>query len=73
LQQMKDHGAASQAQLEATLGVIQHRLETLHESMSIEQEAGEAPQTPELPGKVEPKVQPITPAAPTTPVPGSTG
>jgi hypothetical protein len=33
--------------------------------MSIEQEAGAAPDTPELPNQVEPHVQPITPAAPT--------
>ena len=73
LQQLKEHGAASQAQLDSTLAAIQHRLETLHESMSVEEEAGAAPPTPELPNKVEPKVQPITPAAPTVPVPGSTG
>jgi hypothetical protein len=73
LQLLKSHDAAAQARLEEELGIITHRLETLHDSMSVEQEAGAAPQTPELPGKVEPKVQPITPAAPTTPVPGSTG
>ena len=73
IQQLKDHGAASQSQLDATLAAIQHRLETLHESMSVEQEAGAAPQTPELPGSVEPKTQPVTPAAPTVPVPGTTG
>ncbi len=73
IQQMKDHAGANQAQLEATLGAIQHRMETLHESMSVEQEAGAAPPIPELPGSVEPKVQPVMPAAPTVPVPGSTG
>lgn len=73
IQQLKDNGGAAQAQLAATLEAIQHRLETLHESMSVEQEAGAAPQTPELPGKVEPKTQPVTPAAPTVPIPGSTG
>lgn len=64
LQQMKDHGAAAQAQLDAVLDGITQRLSTLHESMSIDQDAGAAPDTPELPGQVEPKVQPITPAAP---------
>lgn len=64
LQRLKSHDTAAQAQMDAQLNSIQHRLETLHESMSIEQEAGQAPETPELPGSVEPKVQPITPAAP---------
>jgi Phage P22-like portal protein len=73
LQMMKDHSPAAQAHLQAQLDAISHRLETLHESMSVEEEAGTAPPTPELPGKIEPKVQPITPAAPTPPVPGSTG
>lgn len=73
IQRLKSHDAAAQAQLDAQLETIQHRMETLHESMSVEQEAGQAPATPELPGKVEPKVQPITPAAPTIPIPGSTG
>lgn len=65
LQQMKDHSGAAQAHLQAQLDAITQRLGALHESMSIEQEAGEAPNTPELPNSVEPKVQPITPAAPT--------
>jgi hypothetical protein len=73
LQMMKTEGAASLAHVQAVMDTINHRMELLHESMSVEQEAGEAPPTPELPGKVEPKVQPITPAAPTIPVPGSTG
>lgn len=75
LHQMKDHGAAAQAQLEAVLDGITQRLTTLHESMSIDQDAGAAPDTPELPGQVEPKVQPITPAAPAVrpePVPQGT-
>jgi predicted RNA binding protein YcfA (HicA-like mRNA interferase family) len=65
LQQMKDHSAAAQAQLQAKLDAITERLSMLHQSMTIDQDAGEAPNTPELPGQVEPKVQPITPAAPT--------
>lgn len=73
LQQLKSHDEAATSQLASTLSTIQHRMELLHESMSIEQDAGEAPVTPELPGAVEPKVQPITPASPTVPVPGSTG
>lgn len=73
LQMLKSEGAAAQSHLQAQLDAIQHRLEMLHESMSVEQEAGQPPVTPELPGKVEPKVQPITPAAPIAPVPGTAG
>src|SRR5258708_32263638 len=73
LQMMKTEGAASMAHVQSIFDAINHRLELLHESMSIEQDAGAAGPTPELPGQVEPKVQPITPAAPTVPVPGSTG
>lgn len=65
LQQMKDHGEGAQAHLQAQLDAVSMRLEKLHEVMSIDEEAGAAPDTPELPGEVEPKVQPITPAAPT--------
>lgn len=65
LQQMKDHAGGAQAQLEHQLQAISMRLQMLHQSMSVEQEAGEAPNTPELPNSVEPKVQPITPASPT--------
>jgi hypothetical protein len=65
LQQLKSHDAAAQASLEAQLGLIQSRMDALHASMSIEQEAGAAIDTPELPNSVEPHVQPITPAAPT--------
>jgi hypothetical protein len=65
LQQLKDHATGAQAQLEHELGAINMRLEAIHNSMAIEQEAGLAPNTPELPGEVEPKTQPITPAAPT--------
>jgi hypothetical protein len=59
--------------MKAEIGTIQHRMELLHESMSVEQDAGPGVPTPELPGKVEPKTQPVTPAAPTVPVPGTTG
>jgi len=65
VQQMKDHSAGAQAHLDAQLGAITMRLQKLHETMGIEEEAGAAPDTPELPGEVEPRVQPITPAAPT--------
>jgi len=73
LQILKTEGAAGLAHAQAVYDTISHRMELLHESMTPEQDAGAAPPTPELPGKVEPKVQPITPAAPTVPVPGSTG
>ena len=74
LQMMKDQGAGANAQLSSVLATIQHRLELLHESMSVEQESGQPTvPPPELPGQVEPKPQPITPAAPVPPVPGSTG
>lgn len=73
LQMMKTEGEASMAHVQAMFDTISHRMELLHESMSIEEDAGAAGPTPELPGKVEPKVQPITPASPTVPVPGSTG
>lgn len=65
LQQMKGHDAGAQAHLEAMLGSINGRIEALHGAMTIEQEAGDAPNTPELPDSVEPKARPITPAAPT--------
>jgi Phage P22-like portal protein len=65
LQAMKEHSAGAQAQLEAELGAITMRLQKLHDMVGIEDDAGAAPDTPELPGQVEPKVQPITPAAPT--------
>jgi hypothetical protein len=65
LQRLKSHDAAAQSALDAQLEAIQMRMQALHESMSIEEEAGAAPNTPELPGQVEPKVQPVTPAAPT--------
>lgn len=65
LQQLKSHDEAAQASLLAQLSLIQSRMDALHASMSIEQEAGQAPDTPELPNSVEPHVQPIVPAAPT--------
>jgi len=65
LQQMKDHAAGAQSHLDAQLGAITMRLEKLHETLGIDEEAGPAPDTPELPNAVEPHVQPITPAAPT--------
>lgn len=65
LQAMKDHAPAAQALLESQLNAINQRLQALHDSISVEQDAGAAPDTPELPNAVEPHVQPITPAAPT--------
>ncbi len=73
LQILKTEGQAGLAHVQAVLDSISHRVQLLHESMSVEEEAGAAPPTPELPGAVEPKVQPVTPAAPTVPIPGSTG
>jgi portal protein len=75
VQRLQSHDEAAQAAMDAQLGVITQRMTTLHENMSIDQEAGAAPDTPELPGSVEPKVQPITPAAPTPrpqPIAGAT-
>lgn len=68
LQILKTEGQAGLAQVQAINDAINHRLELLHESMSVEQEAGDAPQTPELPGKVEPKPLPVTPGQPVQPV-----
>ncbi len=65
LQRLKSHDAAAQAMMDAQLNSIQARLMQLHEMQSIDEEAGEAPNTPELPTQVEPRVQPVTPAAPT--------
>jgi hypothetical protein len=65
VQRLKSHDAAAQAAMDAQLEAITGRLNVLHENMSIEQEAGAPPDTPELPGSVEPKVLPTTPAAPT--------
>jgi hypothetical protein len=65
---IKSNAEAGKAAMQAELDTISHRMQLLHESMTVEDEAGDAPQTPELPGSVEPKVQPITPAAPTAPV-----
>jgi hypothetical protein len=73
---LKANFEAGKSAMEAELATIQHRMELLHQSMSVEQEAGAAPPTPELPSQVEPKVQPVTPAAPVAPVqpiPGAAG
>ena len=68
LQALKSNHEAGMAQMNSVMDAISHRLELLHESMTPEQDAGPAVPTPELPGQVEPKVQPITPASPVTPV-----
>lgn len=65
LQRLKSHDLAAQSALDAQIEAITMRMAALHQNLSIEQEAGAAPNTPELPGEVEPKVQPVTPAAPT--------
>lgn len=72
LQRLKSHDQAAQAQMDAQLEAITQRLAILHESMGIQDEAGAPPDTPELPDQVEPRVQPVTPAAP-TPRPQPTG
>lgn len=64
LQMMKDLGAGASAHLQAQIEAIQQRLMLIGQQMTPEQEAGQAPNSPELPNSVEPKVQPITPAAP---------
>ena len=69
LQAMKDHSAGAQAHLEETLRAISTQLQAMHAGMTVDQDAGEAPPTPELPGSVQPKVQPVTPAPPTPPRP----
>ena len=70
---LKANFAAGMEAMKAELATIQNRMQLLHESMSVEQDAGEAPITPELPGKVEPKALPVTPGMTPPPVPGTTG
>lgn len=65
VQRLKSHDAAAQSLMDNQMAVISQRLSVLHENMSIQDDAGAAPNTPELSNAVEPKVQPITPAAPT--------
>jgi len=65
LEQVKQHGAAANAQLQAQLDAITQRLDALHSSMSVEQEAGQPLNTPELPSAVEPTAQRVTPSQPT--------
>jgi hypothetical protein len=65
MQQLKGNQAGAQAHLEEVLGAITQQMTAMHEGMQMEQDAGAAPNTPELPNQVEPHVQPITPAAPT--------
>jgi small-conductance mechanosensitive channel len=64
MQELKSNDEAALAHLQATLGAITSRLDLIHENMSIDRDAGVAPNAPELPNAVEPHVQPITPAAP---------
>jgi hypothetical protein len=65
MQQLKSHDEGAQSHLEEVLGAISQRLALDAQQQTIAQDAGAAPDTPELPGQVEPKVQPIAPAAPT--------
>jgi len=65
LQRLKSHDVAAQALMDAQLQHLQSRLLMLNEQEPIAADAGAAPNTPELPTQVEPRVQPITPAAPT--------
>ncbi len=66
LQQLKSHDAGAQALLDAQLEALHKRLDFLHSQLGIEEEAGQPLNTPELPDQVEPRVQPVTPAAPVT-------
>jgi hypothetical protein len=65
LQRMKSNDAAAQGLMDAQLAAITQRLSVLHENLAIGDESGPPVPTPELPGQVEPRVQPVTPAAPT--------
>ena len=65
LQYMKSNDDGAKLLMQHQLEAISMRMAGLHENLSIEQEAGPAVNTPELPNEVEPKVQPIVPAAPT--------
>lgn len=67
LQRMKTADAGAAALLDQQLQAISMRMMGLHENLSIEQDAGEAPPAPELPGQVEPKPLRVTPGAPTPP------
>lgn len=69
----KSNAEAAKLQMDHVMSVISDRMMKLHEQMTIEQDAGEAPETPELPSKVEPHTLPVTPAAPTVPVAGTSG
>jgi len=64
VQRLKSHDEAAQALMDKQLEAITAQLAAMHEGMGIDQDAGGAPNTPELPSSVEPHVQPITPAAP---------
>jgi hypothetical protein len=68
LQAMKEHNEGAQAMFQEMLNTISGRMEMIHSNMSIEADAGAAPPTPELPGKVEPKPLPVTPETPKPPV-----
>jgi hypothetical protein len=65
VQRLKSHDAAAQALMDKQLEAITMQLSAMHEGMSIDDDAGAAPNTPELPNQVEPHVQPIVPASPT--------
>jgi hypothetical protein len=65
VQRLKSHDAAAQSLMDKQLEAITLQLTAMHEGVPIDQEAGAAPNTPELPNAVEPHVQPIVPAAPT--------
>lgn len=65
VQRLKSHDAGAQALMDKQLEAITMQLTAMHEGIDIAADAGAAPDTPELPNAVEPKVQPIVPAAPT--------
>lgn len=62
IQELKSNAAAANAQLVSTLETIQHRMELLHESMTVNQDAGDESQNPELPSQVQPKTAVIAAA-----------
>lgn len=70
---LKANFAAGHEAMMAEIATVRHRMELLHESMSIEEDAGQAAPTPELPGQVEPKALPVKPGSAPPPIPGSTG
>lgn len=64
LKMMDSHDAANHAVLQEQLAAITAQMGAMNEGVPIDQSAGPAPNTPELPAQVEPRVQPVMPSAP---------